>query len=307
MSDLLDEVDQARQSGVDLTGKPLQASAPEGSARCPSCKATIAENAVLCVACGYNLKSGTKLSGAKLSKPKTMRKKTASSGGPSFLTLLRGTIFSLIGAMLGAFVWVVVALFFGLSIGWIAWGLGALAGVGMSLGHEDDDGTVAGIIAGVCALFGLLAAKGVIFGIVMLPLLMTDFVESGAVWEVDENSDMEFVRAGLANHLMTEQLGGVDAIEEMDDETYVQLSEEALQQAEDRVAAMSDEEVVVAFNEQQQRVLSDLREMEDEYKKEAGIGDAPGFFATMFGPIDGIFILLALATAFKIGSGSPTD
>ena len=30
------------------------------------------------------------------------------------------------------------------------------------------------------------------------------------------------------------------------------------------------------------------------------------FFKTMFGPIDGLFILLAFATAYKLGSGSIT-
>lgn len=33
----------------------------------------------------------------------------------------------------------------------------------------------------------------------------------------------------------------------------------------------------------------------------------PGFFSLMFGPMDGIFVLLAFFTAYKVGSGKPTS
>ena len=33
----------------------------------------------------------------------------------------------------------------------------------------------------------------------------------------------------------------------------------------------------------------------------------PGFFSLMFGPMDGIFVLLAFFTAYKVGSGKPSS
>ena len=33
----------------------------------------------------------------------------------------------------------------------------------------------------------------------------------------------------------------------------------------------------------------------------------PGFFSLMFGPMDGIFVLLAFFTAYKVGSGKPVS
>ena len=36
--------------------------------RCPQCRAAVGQNAVLCVECGYNLQTGTKIAGAKIAK-----------------------------------------------------------------------------------------------------------------------------------------------------------------------------------------------------------------------------------------------
>lgn len=45
--------------------------------------------------------------------------------------------------------------------------------------------------------------------------------------------------------------------------------------------------------------------------KDEPAAEAPGFaslfFQTMFNPIDGLFMLLAFFTAYKVGSGKKTD
>ncbi len=59
---------------------PLQL-APEPERCCPECQAVLASNAVLCVACGLDLRSGKKLEGPK--KGKARRKRAAAPrGGP---------------------------------------------------------------------------------------------------------------------------------------------------------------------------------------------------------------------------------
>jgi hypothetical protein len=52
---------------------------PEAESRCPSCQAVLAPAAVLCVACGFNLRTGKKLEGPK----KSAKKRSArGEGGP---------------------------------------------------------------------------------------------------------------------------------------------------------------------------------------------------------------------------------
>ncbi len=55
--------------------------APEPQPRCPSCQAELEPKAVLCVACGYDLRTGKKLEG-----PKTTPKKRSGKSGRGGLT-----------------------------------------------------------------------------------------------------------------------------------------------------------------------------------------------------------------------------
>lgn len=50
----------------------------------------------------------------------------------------------------------------GYEIGWIAWGIGILAGVGMLFGRREE-GEAAGMAAAVFSLAGIMAAKAMIF------------------------------------------------------------------------------------------------------------------------------------------------
>src|SRR5262249_25595036 len=53
--------------------------APEPERRCPECQAVLAPNAVLCVTCGFDLRTGKKLDGPK--KEKAKRKRAARPRG----------------------------------------------------------------------------------------------------------------------------------------------------------------------------------------------------------------------------------
>jgi DNA-directed RNA polymerase subunit RPC12/RpoP len=57
------EIPLAPEPKQPATGQPVKPSSPpDGESKCPSCSAPLASNAVLCVNCGYNLKTGQKLS-----------------------------------------------------------------------------------------------------------------------------------------------------------------------------------------------------------------------------------------------------
>jgi hypothetical protein len=189
---------------------------PKKSTLCPSCRVPLATGAVICVACGYDVRKGEKLAtkkGADADDDAPVKKAaSAASFG-------RGALFSAIGAAIGAAIWAGVAIATQYEIGWIAWGLGALAGAGMALGHEDKDGTAAGVTAAGISLAGILVAKVAIYQ------YFTGMIEDSGV--------------PLA---MLEQLSG------------------------------------------------------------ESLG-----FGSMFSPMDGLFFLLAVGTAYKLGSGQATD
>jgi hypothetical protein len=220
LSDLFDD-------SFPVAAQPSRIESSSGGSSCPKCGGAMGGNAVVCVKCGYNKQTGKKLTTSRESSSSSAKKKGSAS------TLMKGTLFSFIGAMVGAGVWLGIIIATGYEIGYVAWGLGAAAGVGMAAGHEDDDGTTAGIIASCMALLGIFAAKLFAF---------------------------EHIKNNFAQY------------------------------------AFEGEEVEGADTAQLAEVSQQLGEL---FAQEMT-------FMSMFGPVDAIFILLAVGTAYKLGSGQAT-
>jgi DNA-directed RNA polymerase subunit M/transcription elongation factor TFIIS len=221
LSDLFDD-------SFPVAAQPSRLESTSSGISCPKCGERLGDKAMVCIKCGYNKKTGKMMTTSHDSSAFTEKKK-GSAG-----TLMKGTLFSFIGAMIGAGIWLAIIVFTGYEIGYVAWGLGAAAGVGMAAGHEDDDGTTAGIIAACMAIGGIFAAKFFAF---------------------------EHIKNNFASYALDgEELEGVDA---------VQLAEVSQQ-------------------------LGNLFAQEMT-------------FMSMFGPIDALFILFAVGTAYKLGSGQATS
>ncbi len=132
-------------------------SAASGKAQsCPECGRAITEGTVICIGCGYNLKSGKRLS-VKVERAKKVREKSAAEEiGSSTLFCLLGAA---IGGAVGAGIWAGVASTTGYEVGWIAWGVGGLTGAGCSLGARKYAGAMSGIVAAATSLAAIAAGK----------------------------------------------------------------------------------------------------------------------------------------------------
>ncbi len=207
--------DELSATASPVATSPVTPTRSKAKKSCTACGSPLNDGAVVCVACGYDTRSGKKHETKKVVED-DVEEPSATGHATS---LARGALFSAIGAALGAVLWVVVVMITGYEIGWIAWGLGFAAGAGMAIGHEDDDGTTAGIVAAGISILGILGAKFFVF----------------------EHLKSMLENAGISLEL-AEQIAG-----------------------------------------------------------------EPITFGSLFGPIDGLFILLAVASAYKIGSGQVTD
>jgi hypothetical protein len=316
MSSWLDEELETSHPAVPTSPKPPKAA----NATCPACGATLAAGAVLCVACGYDTRTRSKRQTEHVdlaASPAKKAKRRSKLG--SAASLLRGTVFSFLGAMLGALIWALFTYFTMWELGYIAWGLGGLAGLGMALGHEDEDGTIAGIIAAVMSLVGIVAAK-----ILIIVIFVAAFV--GNV--VQEADPVQMKRMLLTPSVAGEKLKakGID-LDEASEEQWEQAEQEAEaelakltdDQLDARIEALSDE---ADADEDDAAAGEQIAEAQDaandggpaanvDLADELAEDDQPGafamFFKLMFTPIDGIFILLAFFTAYKVGSGQMTD
>jgi hypothetical protein len=195
----------------------------------------------------------------------------------------------------------------------------------MALGHEDDDGTTAGIIAAFVSLFGIIAAKVLII-VVFLAAAVANVVGN---MEMPEDADpvalqRELLASAIAQDALTRQgINLVTATEEQWDA--------ATTAARAEVAELDEEAIEKRFTElNAKRQAEAEKAAENEAAVPAGVADAPApgaemplpdegdeeagqpgfvalFFREMFNPIDGLFMLLAFATAYKVGSGKQTD
>jgi hypothetical protein len=253
------------------SSQPKVASAPSTpSASCPACGASLAAGAVLCVACGYDTRTRARhetkhvVDDSQKAAPGKKRGKLAGAA-----SLLRGTLFSFIAAIIGAAIWTAIAAATGKEFSLVAWGLGGLVGFGMALGHDDEDGTFAGIIAAFMSLFGIVAAKVFIIVFVIAPAIAALFAEM---------EDGEFDDPVQAQAADVDGDGESEPLDDVPDEAAEVVAADGEAADQDAVEPGEEEPGLV-------RLL----------------------FASMFSPVDGIFILLAFFTAYGVGSGQMTD
>lgn len=99
---------------------------------------------------------------SKTSGGKKRKKSNSSTGGGFSVSGLFGWVIGgTIGGTIGAAIWVAVGYFSGFEVGWIAWGVGVLSGMGVaavaSANGEADSSS--GITAAVISILAVLAGK----------------------------------------------------------------------------------------------------------------------------------------------------
>jgi hypothetical protein len=141
---------------------------------CPQCAAVMDDQAVLCTNCGYDTRTGKSLTLASapapakappLAKPGKAAKQPVDYMAPTG-SLVMGIIFSAVFALTASLLWIGFAWLTGWSIGYIAFLIGAAAGVGMQIGHKGYSKT-GGYIAVAMTLVAILTAKLVVLEIVL--------------------------------------------------------------------------------------------------------------------------------------------
>ncbi len=307
LDDPLSGLDDQILEAIEQSGRPVAPpAAPTTQVRpCPHCGSPVAAGVQLCAHCGRDVEY---IAGAASAAAGTALR-TLGAVGKRAGTILLGTLLSIAGATIGAVIWAIVAYRFNYELGWIAWGLGVLAGLGMYVGHRDYS-PLAGFLAAGIALVGILAAKVIIFIAVIHAVLTGD------------TSNPEYRRQALIVRIAYDSLDkrGISP----DSNQYDELWDAAIEDAEREVKPLSDDEV-------QKRLEVYLAEEAQEAENEAGHGTAadaapaakPGpdapptdeaidvdsgtgdalklFLVTMFGFMDILFVFLALASAYRFG------
>ncbi len=153
-SDFLSEMAAAAEKAP-----PAQSAPTTGGVTCVNCNQKHPAEERICVHCGYDCEKGKVVK--KVGKLKATDGLLVSISKRLGVFGL-GCAFSTAGALVGAGAWFAVAVISQYEIGYIAWGLGLLAGGGMAWGYGDRNAK-AGATAALISAGGIVAAKLAIF------------------------------------------------------------------------------------------------------------------------------------------------
>jgi len=217
-------------------------------------------------------------------------------GGGAGGGLIRGTIGGLIGGIVGAAVWAAITYFANAEIGWIAWGIGLVTGLGVRALAGDETGAALGVIASVIAVVSICAGK-----YAAIEMLMAAEMDGGA-GPVITAEDMI---VGFADEVVQEREEAGAPVQWPAGMSYEEADEEAdypsdiWAEGKERWDSLGAEEQEDRIAQQEAQWNEFMEMFESELKQAA--------FKESFGVLDIVFFLLAVVTAFKVGSGLGAD
>lgn len=274
---------------------------------CPGCGAALAEGTVICMSCGFDTRSG-KARKTKVVKagPSTGLGGLASEAGglaKSGTTFLVGSLLGGAAAgLVGALVWAGIAIGTGYEVGYIAIGVGLLCGVGTALGSRGQTGVMTGCIAVLFAVISICAGK------YFTVAHFTDkYLGSEAGAFIDEFTPEERDQYFLQQMIDTEVAELLED-ETLDEETAAAY-EEMLYEGEfphdypdDLVAEVRASWEGMSEGQRADMIESTKADIVASAALVRGFVQEQGFIAS-FGLLDILFFLIAVAAAYKLGSG----
>jgi hypothetical protein len=225
------------------------------------------------------------------------------------MSLLKMVMGGAVAGLIGAAIWAAIGYFTGLEIGWIAWGIGMLVGIGVRVVGSQEmvtfdkvqrkmvrsrvgaEGPVAGSVAAVLAVVSVLAGK---YALVHL------FMSAPAASIADYLEDDSMISA-IADQIVVEHESagrpvawpaGVTA-----DEAYerAHYPPEIWTEAESRWNAVPPEEKETMKKAHAELIGAAFESME---------GAESSMFLASFGAFDLLWFGLAALTAFRLGASA---
>lgn len=210
------------------------------------------------------------------------------------MDLLKGALGGIIGGVIGAVIWGLIAYNAHIESGWVAWGIGGLAGFGVSLGMGGKGSLAAGVMAVVIALASIAGGK---FAAIQFEadsaFSEIDKVVGTAV--TDEQVLLSLVQDAAEKALESgrpvafKNGKNIETAESIDDfpDAMVKL-QRGYQEG------LTDEQRAYLRNEKQEQFRTAVGAFKSDIKSEA--------FVSSFTPFDFLFGLFAVLTAWRLGS-----
>lgn len=221
---------------------------------------------------------------------------------------MRGLVGCIIGAIIGGIVgaalWAAITNATNREIGWIAWGVGGLVGLGARLGARDWADTLAGIVAALVAIVALAGGKYLVVQIAV------DSAAKDVISQIESNPIGETeAKAFMAGDLVTQaesagkKLKWPDGKSLDNAESFQDFPKSVQTDVESRWKGMTPDaqtayiESVKAHSKHMSKQA--VASISDQVSKQG--------FIESFSLFDLLWFGLAIMTAFKIGTGFGGD
>ena len=215
------------------------------------------------------------------------------------MSFFKWLLAGLAGAAVGGVAWVLIGYFANAEIGWIAWGIGLLAGLGARAAAGDSArGPAPGLAAVTAAVAVVALAKYAVVAMFVHGAIADqaaqgtpDFQkeELAIVYTADEIIDTEYAAAG-------KEVAWPENVTWEDADTEAEYPAEIWAAAKSKWTALSDAEKQTRRDTWRQNYETGFAAFQAELRSEA--------FAGSFSPYDLLWFGLAMFTAFQVGSGS---
>jgi hypothetical protein len=207
------------------------------------------------------------------------------------MTYLKALLGAFIGTAIGGAVWVAIGYFTHYEVGYVAWAVGGLSGMGVAfMVSENQRDIMTGTLAVAMAVCGILASKYLVVS------LLVDQAWGGAIG--DEVYTPEMHTSDLAATVVDEWTAAGKQInwpaEDAADPDDPGFPPDVMQEARKRYDALTPEQRTEYAAQRREEIAKVMGGMGNQLKDAA--------FKDSFSPIDLVFFALAAITAFKIGS-----
>ena len=201
-----------------------------------------------------------------------------------------------VAALIGALVWMLIAVGFGYELGIVAWGIGGAVGIAAAaLGGR---GQAAGAICGTLALLAILGGK--FLAVDSIQSSIADVLADQQMWDSETEAYFEELRVDA------DLYGSIGT----DEHSLRRFMVDRGYTAADSVPEVSVEELAFFYTYEQPTLswVADTKPSYEEWQayamQEITELSTLDLVTSELGILDGIFLLLGIGTAFRLGRGS---
>ena len=207
------------------------------------------------------------------------------------MNLVTGFIFGFVAGVIGALVWAGIAVVGNVEIGWIAIGIGFLVGIGTSFGSKGG-GIAPALIAALITVASIAGGKyfTVKYFSMQMDTQMQEFTEDDAI--------VNLILEGPESDLkMFEKLPAVSQANFEDDIVSNDFHPKVWAYGKEKWDAMTEAEQLDYMELKKEERAMLINQLKDGIEAEG--------FRNAWGPMDILFIVIGVVTAFQIGMSDP--